>query len=252
MKAPRDPQIQRLSQLYSAVVADVIMEPLMTRLLVAARAAGKPIILPRSVADLIRLVVCHSAPEKYALLYELVWRMRRPDSLETHLHEVASDKLVARLTAMAKSVRRDLHKMHAFVRFREVNDPVVGPRFVAWFEPDHFIVEETAKFFIDRFTSIDWAILTPKGSLWWDKAELAIGPPGSRADAPETDAFELGWRTYYESTFNPARTNLNQMRQHTATRGTFQPNIQSFVHCLYQYRNRTCTFAQFAQNLRWR
>ncbi|HOZ26743.1 MAG TPA: UdgX family uracil-DNA binding protein [Hyphomonadaceae bacterium] len=177
-------------------------------------AAGKPIILPRTVADLIRLVVCHSDPEKYALLYELVWRMRRPDSLETHLHEVASDKLVARLTAMAKSVRRDLHKMHAFVRFRQVNDPVVGPRFVAWFEPDHFIVEETAKFFIDRFTSIDWAILTPKGSLWWDKAELAIGPPGSRADAPETDAFELGWRTYYESTFNPARTNLNQMRQH--------------------------------------
>ena len=28
------------------------------------------------------------------------------------------------------------------------------------------------------------------------------------------EAFEIGWRTYYESTFNPARTNLNQMRQH--------------------------------------
>lgn len=177
-------------------------------------AAGKPIILPRTVADLIRLVVCHSDPEKYALLYELVWRMRRPDSLETHLHEVASDKLVARLTAMAKSVRRDLHKMHAFVRFREINDPAIGPRFVAWFEPDHYIIEETAQFFVDRFTSIDWAILTPKGSLWWDKTELAIGPPGCRADAPEADAFEIGWRTYYESTFNPARTNLNQMRQH--------------------------------------
>ncbi|MDP3494234.1 MAG: UdgX family uracil-DNA binding protein [Hyphomonadaceae bacterium] len=177
-------------------------------------AAGKPIILPRAVADLIRLVVCHSDPEKYALLYELVWRMRRPKNPETHLHEVASDKLVAKLTAMAKSVRRDLHKMHAFVRFREVNDPEIGPRFVAWFEPDHFIIEETAQFFVDRFPSIDWAILTPKGSLWWDKSELAIGPPGTRADAPEFDAFEIGWRTYYESTFNPARTNLNQMRQH--------------------------------------
>ena len=177
-------------------------------------AAGKPIILPRAVAELIRLVICHSDPEKYALLYELVWRMRRPKNPEPHLHEVASDKLVARLTAMAKSVRRDLHKMHAFVRFRELNDPIIGPRFVAWFEPDHFIIEETASFFVDRFPSLDWAILTPKGSLWWDRSELAIGPPGTRADAPEADAFEIGWRTYYESTFNPARTNLNQMRQH--------------------------------------
>lgn len=177
-------------------------------------AVGKPLILPRAVADLIRLVVCHSEPQKYALLYELIWRMRRPRNPETHLHQVATDPLVSKLAAMAKSVRRDLHKMHAFVRFREMNDPAVGQRFVAWFEPDHYIIEEAAVFFVDRFTSIDWAILTPKGSIWWDTRELAIGPPGTRADAPDADAFEIGWRTYYESTFNPARTNPEQMRQH--------------------------------------
>lgn len=181
---------------------------------VAYGSAGKPIILPRAVGDLIKLVVCHTDPEKYALLYDLIWRMRRPKDPEPRLYEVASDPLVHRLAMMAKSVRRDLHKMHAFLRFREVSDPVVGERFVAWFEPDHFIVEETAQFFVDRFTSLDWTILTPKGSLWWDRKELAIGPPARRSDAPETDAFEIGWRTYYESTFNPARTNLNQMRQH--------------------------------------
>ena len=48
-------------------------------------AAGKPIILPRPVADLIKLVVCHTHAEKYALLYELIWRMRRPTVPETHL-----------------------------------------------------------------------------------------------------------------------------------------------------------------------
>ena len=176
--------------------------------------AGRPIILPRDVGDLIKLVVCHTEPQKYALLYELVWRMRMPHDPELRLYEVASDPLVHRLNMMAKSVRRDLHKMHVFLRFREVNDLVVGERFVAWFEPEHFIVEETAQFFVDRFTSLDWTILTPKGSLWWDRIELAIGPPAQRSDAPETDAFEIGWRTYYQSTFNPARTNLNQMRQH--------------------------------------
>jgi DNA polymerase len=176
--------------------------------------AGKPIILPRPVADLIRLVVCHSDPEKYARLYELVWRMRRPKDPEPDLYRIASDPLVHRLNTMAKSVSRDIHKMRAFLRFREVNDPVAGERFVAWFEPEHFIIEETSKFFVDRFGSLDWTILTPKGSLWWDRKELAIGPPASRPDAPEVDAFEIGWRTYYESTFNPARTNLNLMRQH--------------------------------------
>ena len=64
-------------------------------------AAGKPIILPRQVADLIKLVVCHTDSEKYALLYELVWRMRRPTNPEPHIYEGAADKLVTRLTAMA-------------------------------------------------------------------------------------------------------------------------------------------------------
>ena len=40
---------------------------------------------------------------------------------------------------MAEQVRRDIHKMRAFVRFREVTDDA-GPRYVAWFEPEHHIV----------------------------------------------------------------------------------------------------------------
>ncbi|HEV7693639.1 MAG TPA: UdgX family uracil-DNA binding protein [Hyphomonadaceae bacterium] len=176
--------------------------------------ASKPIILPRAVGKLIETVVCHSEPEKYPLLYDLVWRMKKPVNPEPRLMEVATDPLVARLNLMAKSVARDIHKMHAFLRFREGGDQTGAERFIAWFEPDHFIVEATAKFFVDRFTSMDWTILTPKGSLWWDKKELCIGPPASRSDAPEEDAFEVHWRTYYESTFNPVRTNLTVMKQH--------------------------------------
>jgi uracil-DNA glycosylase len=177
-------------------------------------AAGKPIILPRPVADLIRAVVCHNDPEKYAWLYELVWRMRRPKDPEPHLYRVANDPLVGKLNLMAKSVSRDIHRMRASLRFREVNDPVVGERFVAWFEPEHFILEEASQFFIDRFGSLDWTILTPKGSLWWDRKELAIGLPASRSDTPEADADELGWRTCYQSTYNPAGANLGLMHQH--------------------------------------
>lgn len=172
-------------------------------------AAGKPIILPRPVANLIRLVVCHSDPRKYADLYELVWRMRRPKDPEPLIYRNAGDSLVSRFNSMAASVSRDIENMQALLRFREINDPVAGERFVAWFEPEHFIVEEASKFFVDRFDSLDWTILTPRGSLWWDRKELAIGPPASQPDTIERGALEMDWRTFYESTFNPARTRLN-------------------------------------------
>jgi DNA polymerase len=163
--------------------------------------------LPRPVADLIALVACHRDPERYALLYQLVWRVLNG---ERALLEVASDPLVYRLDLMARAVRRDLHKMHAFVRFRRLGG--TEERFVAWYEPEHFILEATADFFLDRFRSLDWAILTPIGSLRWDREVLTIGPPALRDEAPAGDSFEEGWRGYYESIFNPARVNPTAMR----------------------------------------
>jgi probable DNA metabolism protein len=174
----------------------------------AVDADAPPLSLPRAVGPLCELVVCHSDPERYALLHGLIHRIAHG---ERALLEVASDRLVHRLNIMAKSVRRDLHKMHAFLRFRKVDDET-GERFIAWFEPDHFIVEATAQFFIDRYRAMDWTILTPKGSLHWDRQALHLGPPGDRRMAPDGDDFEAGWRSYYESTFNPARVNPDMMR----------------------------------------
>ena len=73
----------------------------------------------------------------------------------------------------AKSVRRDIHKMHAFVRFREV--PGTDPQaFIAWFEPEHHIVEASAPFFVRRFTNLSWAILTPERSAYWDLQSVVV------------------------------------------------------------------------------
>jgi DNA polymerase len=171
-----------------------------------------PVALPRRLADIIGLLVCHSDPERYALLYKLVWRVIHG---ERDLPGIASDPLIHRLHGMEKSVRRDLHKMHAFVRFRRIETPD-GDHFVAWFEPEHFILEATAQFFIDRFMSMRWSILTPIGALHWDRDRLILGPPARREDAPQSDAFETGWRSYYESIFNPARLNPKVMRGHMA------------------------------------
>lgn len=168
-----------------------------------------PINVSRAAASLINLVVCHRDPERYALLYKLVWRMARG---ERALLEVHNDPLVWRLERMAKAIRRDLHKMHAFVRFRRIDDEA-GERFIAWFEPEHFILASTADFFVKRYPSMRWSILTPDGSLHWDKERLTFGPPGNPRDAPAVGDIEGAWDVYFQSTFNPARLNVAQMQK---------------------------------------
>ncbi|MER2269095.1 UdgX family uracil-DNA binding protein [Methylobacterium oxalidis] len=175
----------------------------------APAATDAPVALPRAAAALVPMVVPHRDPERYGLLYALIWRIRAG---ERDLLEVASDPLVHRLDRMRKAVARDLHKMHAFLRFRRVPEASGTERFVAWFEPEHHILEAAAPFFVDRFRSLVWTILTPEGSARWDGTALRFGPPGRREDVPAGDSFEAGWRDYYESTFNPARTNLRAMR----------------------------------------
>jgi DNA polymerase len=175
-------------------------------------AADAPAVtLPRSLADLIEPVVCHRDPERYGLLYQAIWRVLHG---ERDLLEVPSDPLVHRLEGLRKSVHRDRHKMTAFVRFRQTSDPDGAERYVAWFEPDHYIVEAVGPFFVERFRSLVWSILTPVGSLHWDGATLTVGAAAERSDAPESDGFEQAWRCYYESTFNPARVNPRAMRAH--------------------------------------
>jgi DNA polymerase len=179
---------------------------------VDAAAAAPPVALPRSVNAMIETAVLHRDPTRYALLYDLIWRVSHG---ERSLLEVSSDPVVHRLERMTKAIRRDLHKMHAFVRFRRVEDSD-SERFVAWFEPDHYILEATANFFVERFAAMVWSILTPLGSLHWDRRDLTIGGPARREDAPQGDPFEAGWKGYYESTFNPARVNPGVMRGHMA------------------------------------
>ena len=81
--------------------------------------------------------------------------------------EDKADDDVRKIEELDKNVRRDSHKMHAFVRFRlvEADEAEGGDRYVAWFEPDHHILRANAGFFMRRFANMRWSILTPRGSL---------------------------------------------------------------------------------------
>lgn len=168
---------------------------------------GVELRVSREFVERATIVACHSDSERFALLYRLLWRQRS----EPHLLRIASDPDVRRFETMEKSVRRDEHKMHAFVRFRKIGDGN-DERFVAWFEPDHFILELAAPFFVRRFTGMHWAILTPHGSAEWDRERLAFGSGASKNDAPAADQSEEMWRTYFANIFNPARLKLKAMQ----------------------------------------
>ncbi|MFL0670588.1 MAG: UdgX family uracil-DNA binding protein [Erythrobacter sp.] len=149
----------------------------------------------------------HSDPARFALLYRVLWRLQRAP----RLMEDRADPDVRRLEELDKSVRRDAHKMHAFVRFREMQDDDGAAHFVAWFEPDHHIVRAEAAFFMRRFANMRWSILTPRGTIQWDGETMREGPPARREDAPGGDPVEDLWRSYYASIFNPARLKVSAM-----------------------------------------
>lgn len=170
-----------------------------------------PISVPADLVDLAQAVACHNDPTRWALLYRIFWRIIKGG--ERKLLEISSDRDVAKARAMQKNVRREIHKMHAFVRFRKVGEDETGrERFVAWFEPDHFIVEAGTPFFRKRFANMDWSIFTPKGCAHWFGEELKFTEGIAKDPTDNSDEIEAVWRTYYRSIFNPARLKVDAMR----------------------------------------
>ncbi|MBS0532060.1 MAG: UdgX family uracil-DNA binding protein [Proteobacteria bacterium] len=163
--------------------------------------------VPAQFVEMAQTAILHRAPERFALLYRLLWRLR----INHDLLSLATDPDVARIRDMAKAVRRDEHKMHAFVRFREIGRER-NSHFVAWFEPDHHIVELAAPFFMRRFADMEWSILTPDLCAHWDGHALSFTSGVSRDEAPSEDRLEEFWRSYYTSIFNPARLKVKAMR----------------------------------------
>ena len=171
------------------------------------RPGAPPVRANRRFVSLARNAVLHSDPERFALLYRLLWRLQR----NPHVMEDKADPEVRRFEELDRNVRRDSHKMHAFVRFRLVENETDGEHYVAWFEPEHHILRANAGFFVRRFANMKWSILTPAGSLHWDGDVLSEGPPAQRSDAPGGDPMEDLWRSYYASIFNPARLKIGAM-----------------------------------------
>ncbi|MGP9803477.1 UdgX family uracil-DNA binding protein [Paracoccus sp. NSM] len=157
--------------------------------------------------QLARQVASHSDPERWSLLYAALMRAQTDRRFLSN----PADPMLDRLSRMAKSVRRDIHKMHAFVRFHELPSDSPRRRFAAWFEPEHPILEAGTPFFAKRFADMDWLIATPEGIARFTGGAIDYAPPQPRPDLPDDHSHDL-WQTYFANIFNPARIKTQAMR----------------------------------------
>ncbi len=177
----------------------------------APRAANATAWPPPFVA-LARCTLMHDEPQRLVHLHALAARLHA--DARAWFDELDADRIA--LERLAGAVRREIHKMHAFVRFRPVADEQGQVRHLAFFEPAHDVLRAAAPFFEKRFAAMPWAILTPRGSVAWDRRSLTFGPPAAASDLPGHGTADDGdrlWLAYYRSIFNPARIKVAAMQR---------------------------------------
>ncbi|SEE41907.1 UdgX family uracil-DNA binding protein [Bradyrhizobium erythrophlei] len=158
--------------------------------------------------ELAKTAILHRNDERFALLYRLLWRLRSHHDLLS----ATDDPDVAEVHAMAREVYRDIDRMHAQLRFREIGRERTA-HYVAWFEPEHRIVEFAAPFFAGRFADMPWSILTPDVCVHWDGHAISISPGVAKSEVPSEDRLEEVWRRHDNGLFNPARLKVMEMPQ---------------------------------------
>jgi len=182
--------------------------------------AGAPRLkVPKTFVRLAETVSAHRSGKQWALLYEILWEMTCGN--DRRILSNQTDSRLRSLERMRATVSRDIHKMRAFVRFREVKteDDAGGhtgegavENFVAWFEPDHLIVRLNTAFFRKRFAGMHWSILTPDECVHWDGSNITYTEGVEKSVAPDSDELEELWLGYYRSIFNPARLKIKMMQ----------------------------------------
>jgi len=136
----------------------------------------------RSFMSLCETVILHNAPLRFGLLYRLLWRLVHEPDLQHDPRD--ADRL--RALHMAQAVRRDMQKMKALVHFSVIDEGSGAEALhLAWFDPDHHIVEAVAPFFATRLATLRWAILTPERSVRCEGRLLEFGPGAPQAGAAD-------------------------------------------------------------------
>jgi probable DNA metabolism protein len=183
----------------------------------ARYAPGARVTVPRTVLDMLERAARFRMPERWALLYRILWRVAQGDAAAA----LPGDRDGSELHQRLKAVGREIHHMHAFLRFVPLKGEGL-PDYVAWYEPEHEVLEVACRHFAERLGRHSWLIATPRDGVFFngDSFDYRLDAPDewqrlARTPDPEGERF---WMAYYRSTFNPARVNPQALRQHLPQR----------------------------------
>jgi DNA polymerase len=149
--------------------------------------------VPRTLVALAEAAIQARDPDRFALLYRLVWRVQRGERALLDQHD---DPDLRGARALVLSVRQDRHRMQAQLRFRAVED-AAGRLHLGWYEPAHHVLGAVAAGFARHFPALRFAILTPDASAHWDGASMRAGPGAAAAEVVDDAALEAVWRARF-------------------------------------------------------
>jgi probable DNA metabolism protein len=126
---------------------------------------------------------------------------------------------------LSRMVGREVHRMHAFVRFSDAVEVDGEERYVAFVEPECDVLPLIGAHFKRRFPAMRWTILDTRRryGLVWNGTALRIADDlpealWRQAAAPRATESERLWRAYFRSVDVPERRNPDLQRRHMPKR----------------------------------
>ena len=157
------------------------------------------------------------------LIYHFI--VRAFEAKENVLEDFRDEKIL-KLHQINKSIGREVHRMHAFVRFQETKDGI----YAGLIEPDFNVLPLIGKHFVDRYPAQDWLIYDPKRrfGLFYDKEVMRTrfitfdntNHKHLTEDVltnAETDYQQL-WQNYFNAVDIPERRNMKLHIRHVPRR----------------------------------
>jgi uracil-DNA glycosylase len=150
----------------------------------------------RALINLASLAIQARDPERFGLLYRLVWRANAGEKTD------AAE--MQRAQGLAFAVRAEAHKMRTLLRYLPVREGNIT-RYVGWYDPAHFVLEANAQLIARRFSDLTFFIVTPDGVAHWDGTELRFSTGVERKAVRDDDALLLWWQKHQENLLRHAR-----------------------------------------------
>ncbi len=201
-----------------------------------------PLIIPtdlahaeRVKAGLIRKTSAQAATILYRAFHSehaeiemLIYRFIRLAMVSKHnIEENFIEPCVLKLAQLNKQIGREVHRMHAFVRFQRTTDGL----FVAVVDPDFNVLPLIGDHFEKRYPAQHWVIYDTRRhyGLYYKnhrteyvtfpaEAHLRLRQQAKDALATDEDQYQTLWKDYFKSITIPERRNMKVHLQHVPKR----------------------------------